>query len=116
MSSDLIHALEQLEKEKGIEKNIIIEAIEAALISAYKRTFVSSQNVRVSVDSNSGDFKVYALKRVTSDPQNDFTDISIENAKKINAELDEEDMAEVEVTPKKFGRIAAQTAKQVVVQ
>lgn len=116
MSSDLIHALEQLEKEKGIQKDIIIEAIEAALISAYKRNFGSSQNVRVSVDRQTGDFKVYALKRVTSNPQNDFMDISIENAKKINADLDEEDMAEVEVTPKKFGRIAAQTAKQVVVQ
>jgi len=116
MSSDLIHALEQLEKEKGIEKDIIIEAIEAALISAYKRNFGSSQNVRVSVDRETGDFKVYALKRVTSDPQNDLLDISIENAKIINADLDEEDMAEVEVTPKKFGRIAAQTAKQVVVQ
>lgn len=116
MSSDLIHALEQLEKEKGIEKDIIIEAIEAALISAYKRNFGSSQNVRVSIDRQTGDFKVYALKRVTSNPQNDFMDISIENARKINADLDEEDMAEVEVTPKKFGRIAAQTAKQVVVQ
>jgi len=116
MSSDLIHALEQLEKEKGINKDVIIEAIEAALISAYKRNFGTSQNVRVSVDRQTGEFKVYALKRVTSNPQNEFMDISIENAKKIDPELDENDMAEVEVTPKKFGRIAAQTAKQVVVQ
>jgi len=116
MSSDLIHALEQLEKEKGIDKEVIIEAIEAALISAYKRNFGTSQNVRVSVDRQTGEFKVYALKRVTSNPQNEFLEISIENAKKIDPELDENDMAEVEVTPKKFGRIAAQTAKQVVVQ
>lgn len=116
MSSDLIHALEQLEKEKGIEKDVIIEAIEAALISAYKRNFGTSQNVRVSVDRQTGEFKVFALKRVTSNPQNEFTDISLENARKIDADLDEDDMAEVEVTPRKFGRIAAQTAKQVVVQ
>lgn len=116
MSSDLIHALEQLEKEKGIEKDVIIEAIEAALISAYKRNFGSSQNVRVTIDRQTGEFKVFALKRVTSNPQNEFMDISIESAKKIDPELDEDDMAEVEVTPKKFGRIAAQTAKQVVVQ
>ncbi|MFZ5989836.1 MAG: transcription termination factor NusA [Bacillota bacterium] len=116
MSADLIHALEQLEKEKGIDKEVLIEAIEAALISAYKRNFGSSQNVRVSIDRQTGDFKVFALKRVTQDPQSDLLDISIENAKRINTELEEDDMAEVEVTPKKFGRIAAQTAKQVVVQ
>lgn len=63
MSADLIHALEQLEKEKGIDKEILIEAIEAALISAYKRNFGSSQNVRVSIDRESGEFKVYALKK-----------------------------------------------------
>ncbi|HHV29602.1 transcription termination factor NusA [Acetivibrio mesophilus] len=116
MSADLIHALEQLEKEKGIDKDIIIEAIEAALISAYKRSFGSSQNVRVSVDRETGDFKVFALKKVTANPQNELLDISIENAKKINPDLEEEDIAEIEVTPRKFGRIAAQTAKQVVVQ
>lgn len=116
MSADLIHALEQMVKEKGIDKEVLIEAIEAALISAYKRNFGSSQNVRVSVDLETGDFKVYALKKVTNNPQNDFLDISLENAKKINAELEEDDMAEIEVTPKEFGRIAAQTAKQVVVQ
>ncbi|NLD50117.1 MAG: transcription termination/antitermination protein NusA [Clostridiaceae bacterium] len=116
MSADLIHALEQMVKEKGIDKEILIEAIEAALISAYKRNFGSSQNVRVSVNLETGDFKVYALKKVTNDPQNDYLDISLENAKKINAELEEDDMAEIEVTPKEFGRIAAQTAKQVVVQ
>ncbi|MDQ2086899.1 transcription termination factor NusA [Herbivorax sp. ANBcel31] len=116
MSADLIHALEQLGKEKGINKEILIEAIEAALISAYKRNFGSSQNVRVSIEHESGEFKVYALKKVTDDPHDDHSEISIENAKKINAELEEDDIVEIEVTPKKFGRIAAQTAKQVVVQ
>ncbi|NLI56958.1 MAG: transcription termination/antitermination protein NusA [Clostridium sp.] len=116
MSADLIHALEQLEKEKGIDKEILIEAIEAALISAYKRNFGSSQNVRVSIDRESGEFKVYALKKVTDTPKNIHSDISIEEAKKVNADLEEDDVVEVEVTPRKFGRIAAQTAKQVVVQ
>lgn len=63
MSADLIHALEQLEKEKGIDKETLIEAIEAALISAYKRNFGSSQNVRVLIDRDSGEFKVFALKK-----------------------------------------------------
>jgi len=82
MSADLIHALEQLEKEKGIDKDTLIEAIEAALISAYKRSFGSSQNVKVSIDRETGDFKVYALKKVTANPQNELLEISIENAKK----------------------------------
>jgi len=114
MSADLIHALEQLEKEKGIDKDTLIEAIEAALISAYKRSFGSSQNVKVSIDRETGDFKVYALKKVTANPQNELLEISIENAKKINPDFEENDIVEIEVTPRKFGRIAAQTAKQVV--
>jgi N utilization substance protein A len=116
MSAELIRALEQLEKEKGVDKEVLIEAIEAALISAYRRNFGSTQNVRISIDRLTGDVKVFALKRVTSKPENDLNEISLEDAKKINKELAEEDFAEVEVTPRKFGRIAAQTAKQVVVQ
>lgn len=116
MSAELICALEQLEKEKGVNKETLIEAIEAALISAYKRNFGSSQNVKVVIERISGDVKVYALKKVSSFPQNDLLEVSLEDAKKINKKLEENDTAEIEVTPKKFGRIAAQTAKQVVVQ
>ncbi len=116
MSAELIHALDQLEKERGIDKGVLIEAIEAALISAYKRNFGSSQNVKVTIDRSTGDVKVYALKRVSENPMNDYTDISIEEAHRIDGVLEDGDTAEIEVTPKKFGRIAAQTAKQVVVQ
>ncbi|HEX9061973.1 MAG TPA: transcription termination factor NusA [Clostridia bacterium] len=116
MSADLLHALEQLEKEKGVNKEILIEAIEAALISAYKRNFGVSQNVKVLIDRDNGDFRVFALKRVTSDPKNDLLDISLEDARQIDKKFEEEDVVEIEVTPRTFGRIAAQTAKQVVVQ
>jgi transcription termination/antitermination protein NusA len=116
MSADLILALEQLEREKGINKEILIEAIEAALISAYKRNFSSSQNVKVTIDRDNGDVKVYALKRVAINPENEFLEISTDEAKKISKKLEEDDTVEIEVTPRKFGRIAAQTAKQVVVQ
>jgi transcription termination factor NusA len=116
MSVELIHALDQLEKEKGIEKEVLIEAIEAALISAYKRNFGSTQNVKIYIDRQTGDVRVFALRRVTSRPENEISDISIEEARKLNKKYEEEDIAEIEVTPKKFGRIAAQTAKQVVVQ
>lgn len=116
MSAELILALEQIEKEKGVDKEVLIEAIEAALISAYKRNFGSSQNVKVTIDRVSGDVKVFALKRVTDIPENDLSEISLEDAKKVNKKLEIDDTAEIEVTPRKFGRIAAQTAKQVVVQ
>lgn len=116
MSAELIHALDQLEKEKGINKEVLIEAIEAALISAYKRNFGSTQNVKIYIDRASGDVKVFALKRVTERPDNNLLDISLEEAKRVDRRLEEGDIAEIEVTPRKFGRIAAQTAKQVVVQ
>jgi N utilization substance protein A len=116
MSAELINALELLEKEKGVNKEVLIEAIEAALISAYKRNFGSTQNLRICIDRESGDVKVYTLKVIKEIPQNDQYEISLQEAKKIDAKLEIDDTVEIEVTPKKFGRIAAQTAKQVVVQ
>jgi transcription termination/antitermination protein NusA len=116
MSAELILALEQLEKEKGIKKDIIIEAIEAALISAYKKNFGSAMNVKVNIDRETGDVKVFGLRKVVEIPDLEAMDISVDDAKKINSSLDIGDIAEMEVTPRTFGRIAAQTAKQVVVQ
>lgn len=116
MSAELIQALVQLEKEKGIQKDILIEAIEAALISAYKRNFGSTQNVRIIIDPETGDVRVFALKRVKAVPESESGDISLDEAKRVNSKYEEDDIAEIEVTPRKFGRIAAQTAKQVVMQ
>ncbi len=116
MSAELILALEQLEKEKGIKKEIIIEAIEAALISAYKKNFGSAMNVKVSIDRTTGDVKVFGLRKVAEVPDMDQMDISLDEAAKLNPTLSVGDIAEMEVTPRSFGRIAAQTAKQVVVQ
>ncbi|HEY5585572.1 MAG TPA: transcription termination factor NusA [Ruminiclostridium sp.] len=116
MSAELILALEQLEKEKGIQKEVIIEAIEAALISAYKKNFGSAMNVKVNIDRISGDVKVFGLRKVAEVPDIEAMDISVEEASKISSTLEAGDIAEMEVTPRTFGRIAAQTAKQVVVQ
>lgn len=116
MSAELMLALEQLEKEKGIKKDIIIEAIEAALISAYKKNFGSAMNVNVNIDRETGDVKVFGLRKVAEVPDADAMDISVEDAAKINPTLNIGDYVETEVTPRSFGRIAAQTAKQVVVQ
>lgn len=116
MNVEFIEALEQLGKEKGIDKELLIEAIEAALISAYKKNFGTAQNVKISIDRNTGDIKVFSQKKVVEKVDNDLLEIDIDMARKINPKFKLNDIVEVEVTPKTFGRIAAQTAKQVVVQ
>lgn len=116
MNAEFIEALNQIEKEKGIGKDILLEAIEAALISAYKRNFGSSQNVRVSIDRESGEIRVFAQKKVVEEIQDPLTELTLQEAKAISKKYKVEDIVEFEVTPKKFGRIAAQTAKQVVMQ
>lgn len=116
MSSELLDALTILEKEKGISKEIIIEAIEAALISAYKRNFNQAQNVRVDLNRETGTMKVFARKDVVDEVYDSRLEISIGEARQINPNYVLNDVIEMEVTPKDFGRIAAQTAKQVVTQ
>jgi transcription termination/antitermination protein NusA len=116
MSVELIHALSQIEKEKGISKEVLMEAIEVALVSAYKKNFGPMQSVKIYIDRLTGDIKVFAMKTVKESVDDEQSEISIEKAKQINESLEEDDVVEVEVTPGKFGRIAAQTAKQVVVQ
>lgn len=116
MNAEFIEALGQLEKEKGISKDILIEAIEAALISGYKRNFHSAQNVRVDIDRTSGRVRVFARKNVVEDVLDPRLEISLDAAKEINPSFQLEDVVEIEVTPADFGRIAAQTAKQVVTQ
>ena len=118
-SSELIIAMEELEKEKGIKKDYLLEAIETALVTAYKRNFDSAENVRITMDRETGEIHVYAEKDVVEKPEdveNDKLQISLEDAKRINSKLEVGDKAEIEQVPKNFGRIAAQTAKQVIVQ
>lgn len=116
MSSDLLDALLALEKDKGIGKEVLIEALEAALISAYKRNFNQAQNVRVNIDENAGTFHVFAQKEVVETVEDPRLQISLDAAKEINPHYELGDIVEQEVTPRNFGRIAAQTAKQVVTQ
>ncbi len=115
-SANLFEALNDLEREKGISKEIIIDAIKTALISAYKRNFGDSQNARVEIDEYTGNMQVFAEKEGVDDVFDDSFEISLEDAKAINAAYELGDILEIEVTPSSFGRIAAQTAKQVVVQ
>ena len=111
-----LDALKALAKEKGVDEDFLFDAIEAALISAYKRNFGSAQNVRVVLDRHTGAYHVYAIKTVVDEVFDDVQEISLAQARTINPEYEIDDTLEIEVTPANFGRIAAQAAKQVVVQ
>ena len=115
-SAELIEALNSIEKEKGIDKEIIFEAIENSLISACKKNFGTSQNIMVDINRETGDVKVYAQKEIVEDVYDAFLEISLEDAREIDPAYEYGDIVDIEVTPKNFGRISAQTAKQVVVQ
>ncbi len=115
-NKELILSLEELEKERGIKKEILLEAIETALVTAYKRNFDSLENVKVEMDRKTGATHVYSIKEVVKTANDDVMEISLKDAQKINKDLDIGDNVEIEIVPKDFGRIAAQTAKQVIIQ
>ncbi|GEL06696.1 transcription termination factor NusA [Salisediminibacterium halotolerans] len=116
MNSEFMDALATIEKDKGIDKEIILEAIEQALITGYKRNFNSAQNVRVEVNRDDGQVRVFARKQVVEEVFDVRLEISLDEAREINPHYEVDDIVEIEVTPRDFGRIAAQTAKQVVTQ
>lgn len=116
MNNELMEALHDLGKEKGIAPEVIWEAVEVALVSAYKKNYGAGQNVQVSIDEVTGDFHVYTVYNVVEEVLNDKAEISLEDAQKRNKTYQIGDVITEEVTPRNFGRIAAQTAKQVVVQ
>ena len=116
-SSELIIALDELEKEKGIKKEYVLESIEAALVTAYKRNFdVNSYNVKITLNKETGETHVYEELEVVENVEDDKTQISLEDARKLDSKLEIGDTVHKELMPKNFGRIAAQTAKQVIVQ
>ena len=115
-NKELILALEELEKEKGIKKDYLLESIETALVTAYKRNFDASENVKVEMNEDTGATHVYSVKEVVENIENPITQISLDEAKKINKTLKVGDEVNIEIVPKNFGRIAAQTAKQVIIQ
>ena len=118
MNHEFMEALDELEKDRGIDKDILIDTIEQALLTAYKKNFGSAQNVRVEVDRVKGDVRVFSQRVVVdeSDLYDTFLEIELKDAREISPNYELGDIIENEVTPKDFGRIAAQTAKQVVVQ
>lgn len=118
MNEELLNALSDLCEEKGIDRDVILDALEAALVAAYKRNFASAQNVEVFMDRNTGNVKVMARKEVveTVNDEDAQLEISLEDARAVSGTYQIGDFVDIEVTPKNFGRIAAMTAKQVVTQ
>lgn len=115
-NSELIDALNQIEKEKNISKEILLEAMENSLVAACKNHFGKADNIRVNIDHQTGEVNVYAEKEIVEEVEDPLTQMSVVEAKLKYPKNNIGDIVHVEVTPKNFGRIAAQKAKQVVVQ
>jgi transcription termination/antitermination protein NusA len=120
MNEEFITALKEIVREKGISEDLLFTAIEDALVSAYKKNYSkishNSQNVVVTIDRESGEIHVYSRKNVVDDVFDPLNEIYIHDAKEIDARYEIDDVIDIEVTPKEFGRVAAQSAKQIVVQ
>ena len=115
MSAELFNLLDEIEEEKCISKDVVLDALESALISAYKKNFGAVEDINVKF-SDDGDIRIFARKEVVEEVEDRETQISLEDAQKIKGDYKAGDVAEFEVTPDSFGRIAAQTARQVVFQ
>ena len=113
---ELLEAMDELEKEKGIKSDYLIEALENALVTAYKKNFESAENVKVVINKELGQVHVYSVKTVVRKVTDPLKEITQAMAKRVNSSAKTGDEVDVEINPKDFGRIAAQTAKQVVVQ
>ena len=116
MEKGLFEVLTEIGEEKGISPDVLIDALEAALVAAYKKNFNSAQNVEVQIDREKGSVKVFAQKEVVDLVYDDQEEISLDDAREINGNYNIGDIVNIEVTPKNFGRISAMTAKQVVTQ
>jgi N utilization substance protein A len=116
LPKDLIIALEQIEREKGISKQELLEFLEAALVTAYKKNFGTPGDIRIEINEKTGDIRVFSRKEVVEEPDKSLPQISLEEAKKINPKVKLGDILELEIPSREFGRIAAQTAKQVIFQ
>ena len=120
MNEEFVGALKELVKEKGISEDLLFTTIQDALVAAYKKNYANlhtnAQNVKVIMDRETGEIKVYSQKVVVDEVYDDVTEISLEDAKTIRPTLEVDDIVDLEVTQKNFGRVAAQLAKQVVTQ
>lgn len=116
MSAEMLTALDELERQKGVKKEVVVDAIRAALVSAYKRNYGQAQNVEVDFDDKTGEFHVYAVKEVVDTVFDSRLEVTLKDALALNKAYEVGDHIRFEVTPTNFGRISAQTAKQVIMQ
>ncbi|MGL4607817.1 MAG: transcription termination factor NusA [Eubacteriaceae bacterium] len=116
MNAEFIRALDNIQEEKSIDKEELINAIEAAIATAYKRHYGNAQNVEINVNRETGDIQVFSMKEIVEVPENDLYQISLEKAREIDPKYQLGDFYRKEVRPKDFGRIAAQNAKQLIIQ
>lgn len=117
MNKDILNALSELEKEKGIRQDVVLEAIRSALETGYKKNFSKATNFSIDIDKENGEYKLYQDKTVVGSVENNNLEISLEEAKTIDSKFEVGDIVKIEIKPKKdFGRIAAQTARQVILQ
>ncbi|POP32064.1 transcription termination/antitermination protein NusA [Lactonifactor longoviformis] len=116
MNTELLEALEILEKEKSISKDTLLEAIEQSLIQACKNHFGKADNVKVNINPETCDFGVYAEKTVVEEVEDPILEISLANAKMIDSKYEVGDIVNIEIKSKEFGRIATQNAKNVILQ
>jgi transcription termination/antitermination protein NusA len=116
MKSDFMLAINQLCTERKLSREVVLEAVEAALISAYKRNFGSATNIEATIEPNTGDARIFSVKEVVEAVQDQKTQVSLADARLLDAEVQLGGTVRVENTPRDFGRIAAQTAKQVILQ
>ena len=116
MNKELLNAIAFLSKEKGVSTDVICDSLEAVLITAYKKEPEANPQADVELNRETGDYRIVAAKTVVEDVVNDHGEISLEDARKLNPEYEVGDVVNVDVTPSNFGRIAAQAAKQVMIQ
>ncbi|MGB4440047.1 MAG: transcription termination factor NusA [Sedimentibacter sp.] len=117
MNKEILNALSELEKEKGIRQDVVLEAIKAALETGYKKNFSKATNFSIDIDAENGEYKLFQDKTVVEIVESTSQEISLEEAKSINSKYEYGDIVKIEIKPKKdFGRIAAQTARQVILQ
>ena len=114
--SEIMDALTQIEKEKGIDKEILMETIEKAIIDAYKKDKDGEVNMQVEMNRETGEFTAFVEREVVETVENPSTQISLEDAKMHDVKYEVGDVVRVEVQPKNFGRISAQNARNVIVQ
>ncbi|WP_282929522.1 transcription termination factor NusA [Anaerococcus sp. Marseille-Q7828] len=116
MNEEFMLALDELEKDKNIDKGVILEALEKALIKSYQKNYDNAENVDVVVDKETGNIEVFALRTVVDEVNDNVNEISLKEANEIDKELGIGDVARIKIAPKNFGRVAAQTARNIVIQ